>query len=105
MTVFKIKGRDGKPTRLWYGKIRLAPGRWSPRIRLSTDKTASERELAKLQARHDRGVAGLHAPDTDRLKLPIATLKDQYLDSMRRQGLDADHVRITDFMTTRLIAL
>jgi integrase len=91
-------------TRHWFGKVQLGPKAWRT-VRLFTDKTASERELQKLQAQADQRAAGIATPATDKLRQPITTLRDEYLAALERQRHKPDHVRITRFMLDRLIEL
>jgi integrase len=95
-----LVGRDA----VWSGKIKLAKGRWKT-VRLFTDKTASERRLAEPQKAADRGAAGCTTAETDRLGLPIAALATQYIESLRVQKLDPEHIRISEWMLNRLIDL
>jgi len=101
MKVFKIAGRDGKKSANWYGKIKA--GRKWRRVKLFTDKAASVAQLVASQREADKRAAGLITADTDKLALPIRELAKVYLDSLRAQNKDADHVRISEWMLNRLI--
>ena len=77
---FKPKTRDGKPGRCYYGKYKER-GRWV-KVRLFTDKRASEMRLADLQRIAERREAGVvtardgprgHAHAAARRRLPCVT--------------------------------
>ena len=70
--LFKITGRRRKKSRCWYGKVKVG-AQWQ-RVKLFSDKTASERRLRDLQNDADRGEAGLTLVAAKRLSLPIAEL-------------------------------
>jgi hypothetical protein len=102
--VVASRGRDwivvGEST-LYYGKQRLAPGRWKT-VKLFIDRVASERRLAKLQAEYDQRAAAGGGEDVETLQKPIAELRDEYIAT---EGKNADHVRISEFMLDKLIEL
>ncbi|MGH7177927.1 MAG: tyrosine-type recombinase/integrase [Tepidisphaeraceae bacterium] len=102
--VFRIQGRDGKRLANYYGKVCVAPGRWH-REKLYTDKLASERRLRELQIEADRRQSGANTSDTERLARPLSDLIGEYFDSLRQQNRDADHLRISRWMTDKLIGL
>src|SRR5688500_4210119 len=68
-------------SRLYYGKVQLAPGRWKT-VTLFTDKTASERALNDRQKQVDRGAAGMSSAKTDRLRLPLPELVKLYVQNL-----------------------
>jgi len=100
--VFKIKGRDSKKLAHWYGKVKIASKRWQ-RVKLFTDKVASERRLAKLQQQADQRAAGMQTVETDRLAMPLKELVKQYIQSLRSRNIDADHIRITEWSLGQLL--
>ena len=69
--VFKMTGRDGKRLANWYGKVKVAPTH-RRRVKLYTDKIASEKRLRELQIEADRAASGVTNADTGRL-LPVFT--------------------------------
>lgn len=101
MKVFKIAGRDGKKSAKWYGKIQKG-GKWQ-RVKLFSDKAASVTRLTELQREADQRAAGMITADSDKLALPIRDLAKLYVDSLRAQNKDADHVRISEWMLNRMI--
>ena len=100
-SVFKIRGREGKKSSNWYGKVKC--GDIWRRVKLFTDKAASASRLADLQRQADQRAAGMITADTDRLALPISELAKQYIASLRAQNKDAEHVRISEWMLRRMI--
>ncbi len=102
--VFKIKGRNGVALSTYYGKIKVAPKRWE-RVQLFTDKASSRKELAKQQTAADQRRSGMATPDTDRLQLPVAELAKNYVESLRRERCDGEHIRIVTWHNDRLIEL
>src|SRR5687768_18412651 len=52
-------------SRCWYGKVQLGPKAWRT-VRLYSDKTASERELQKLQSQADQRAAGIATRSEER---------------------------------------
>lgn len=101
MTVFKIAGRNGKKSNCWYGKVKDCGG-WK-RVKLFTDKKASVTRLSDLQRVTDQRASGMITADAERLSLPIAELAKQYVDSLRIQHTDAEHIRISEWMLNRMI--
>jgi integrase len=98
--------RAGKKVRspIYYGKIKLGPRRWQ-NVPLFSDKCASERRLTELQREADKRAAGVVTPDLDRLKLPIDDLVRQYIDALKLERRDSEHLRITEWMTKKLLEL
>ncbi len=108
LRVFKITvTRGGKKVKSaeYYGKLKLAPGRWSSKIKLFVDKSASERRLRDLQQQNDRRAAGVLSVESERLELPLRDLLKLYVTELRRRGMKAEHCRLTEWMTGRLIEL
>jgi integrase len=105
--VFKRKLRSGKKSGIWYGKIREGsrPYQTWRVVPLFSDKTASERELQKLQALADRRAQGMITPETDAAAKPLADHVADYLASLKQSGVDSDHLRIVTWMTERLLEL
>ncbi len=102
MKVFKIAMRDGKKSVSWYGKVKVAPRTWQ-KVKLFTDKLASERRLTELQKQADQRAAGMQTADTDRLALPVRELVKQYVASLRAQNVNQDHIRITEWSLNKLV--
>ena len=102
MRLFKIAMRDGKKSANWYGKVKVAPKTWQ-KVKLFTDKLASERKLTKLQKQADQRAAGMQTADTDRLGLSLKELVKQYVQSLRARKVDEDHIRITEWSLNQLV--
>lgn len=102
--VFKLRGRNGKKSPIYYGKLKLAPGRWK-RVALFSDKTASRRRLADMQRQTDQGSAGVMTAQLERLRRPLAELSKDYHVALRLQRKRDDHVRISEWMLKRLFEL
>jgi integrase len=103
-SVFKIKMRDVQRSSCWYGKVKTGPMQ-RRRVKLFSDKSASERRLRELQIEADQRASGIINSDLDRLGRPLSQLVDDYFASLARQKLDADHLRIARWMTDRLVEL
>lgn len=92
-----------RESREWHGKIRLGPKTWR-RVRLFTDKTASQRRLAEMQREADQDNVGVLAlirhADT-----PIADHLAAYLASMRAAGHSPDNIAIADSVLKRAIGV
>src|SRR5262245_16233401 len=84
-------------SRKWYGKVKLGTKTWKT-VQLYTDRTASERRLQDLQRDADLCDSGVKRPDLELLRLPIADLRDRYIESLRQQRRKDAHVKITGFM-------
>lgn len=108
LRVFKIavtrKGKRVKSAE-YYGKVKLGPGAWSSKVKLFVDKTASERRLKELQQQADQRTAGVLTVEIERSQLPIQRLRELYLEDLRQRRMRAEHLRVTDWMTGRLIEL
>ena len=63
-SVFKITGRKGKKLAHWYGKIAVSTDK-RIRVKLFTDKTASERRLMELQREADQRASGVRTVAMD----------------------------------------
>ena len=98
---FKPKTRDGKPGRCYYGKYKER-GRWV-KVRLFTDKRASEMRLADLQRIAERREAGVVTAEMDHAATPMRQHVDDYLASLARGDASAGHLDIAGRMTRRLL--
>src|SRR5262245_36531461 len=94
--------RDGKKSANWYGKIKIGPRNWK-KVKLFTDRVASDRRLAELQRQADQRAAGMQTADTDRLALPLKDLTKQYVQSLRTRRMDPEHVRITEWSLNKIL--
>src|SRR5690348_16558527 len=94
----KVRGRH------YHGKIQLGPKRWK-RVKLFTDKTASERRLGELQRQADMRSAGVTNSDLDRLRRPTDDLLKEYLETLAAERKDEQHVRIAGWITRKLVEL
>src|SRR4051812_17907834 len=101
MKLFKITLRGGKSAH-WYGKVKVAPKTWE-RVKLFTDKLASERRLAELQKDADQREAGMQTADTDRLALPLPELVKQYVTTLKSRNGNPDNVRIAEWMLRKMV--
>src|SRR5450432_3306105 len=95
--VFRLTRRSGKSSTHYYGKIHLGPMQWR-RVKLYTDKITSARKLADLQREADQVDAGYRSAAAEALALPIPELRDRYLATLKSEGKNADHLRISEFM-------
>jgi integrase len=73
------------------------------RVKLFTDKVASERRLHELQRQADQRAVGMHTADTDRHTLPLKDLVKQYVQSLQARNANPDGVRIGEWLLNRLI--
>lgn len=88
----------------WHGRWRDADGKWKWR-KLYRDKKSSRRAWQEFQTRTERRASGVTTADSERLNLPIQELAAQYIESMRVQKKDSEHIRISEWMLNRLIEL
>ena len=100
--LFKPTTAAGKPHRHWHGKFKDDRGRWR-KVRLFTDRRASEKRLADLQADAERRVAGVRTAEMDHADTPMSRHAADYLAALRREGASAGHVDIATRMTSRLL--
>lgn len=91
----------------WYGKLRIGkrPHHQWKTVTLFTDKTASERELAKMQTAEDQRAAGVVTVEMDQAAKPISVHAADYLAAMKQSGVADDHHRIASWMLNRFIEL
>jgi integrase len=100
----------------WFGKLRVGKSphhRWKT-VLLFTDKTASERELAKLQAREDQRAAGVITAEMEHAGKPLigTSAKGEkighipdYLAALKQVGVSDDHHRISTWTMDKLLEL
>lgn len=100
--VFKISMRDGKKSSAWYGKLKVAEGKWS-RVKLYTDKVASERKLVELQRDADRRAAGVRTVDMDHASRPISEHATDYIEALRLEKRDPESIRIAKWQLDYLV--
>src|SRR5271170_7169163 len=103
-SVFKIREREGRKSADYHGKIKLGPG-VQKRVKLFTDRTASERELAKLQKEADQRASGVINSDNQRAAKPLPVLVEEYFSYLATQSSNPEHMRISRWMLDRLIEL
>ncbi len=103
-SVFKIRERDGRKSADYHGKIKLGPGS-QRRVKLFTDRTASERELVKLQKEADQRTSGVINSDSQRAGKPLPVLVEEYFSYLATQSSNREHMRISRWMLDRLIEL
>lgn len=101
-TLFKID-RGGKRSRCYYGKVKVAPGRWR-RIALFTDKIARERRLRELQADAERRASGVIDTTADHAVRPIGEHVDAYLEWLRSKTSSPAHHAIVANLLRRIVA-
>ena len=99
--VFKIVGRDAKKSARWYGKVKEG-GKWL-RVKLFTDKTASERGLNDRQRAADQRESGVRTPAMEFASLPLSKHVADYLASMRLQKPSDDSMRIAEWMLNNVV--
>jgi integrase len=101
MGVFK-RTIKGKKSSKWYGKLRVGKHEWR-NIVLYTDKTASERELMNRQAEMDQRMAGVITPQMEHAPKPLAEHVKDYIEDLRRQNCDSEHVYICELYMDKII--
>ena len=106
MRVFKrtIKAADGRKTKTasWYGKVRVAPGRWQSVV-LCTDKAASVEQLSKLQKAADRRQQGLLTADMEHARRPLSEHLAEFHADPARQELDVRHQQLVKAQLERMV--
>jgi integrase len=100
--LFKMSGRDGRKLANWYGKVKVAPGR-RRRVKLYTDKAASERRLSEIQQEADQRAAGVVTAAMDFASFSIQQHADAYLNALRLEKRDSDTLRIAEWSLEKLI--
>jgi hypothetical protein len=109
--VLKMMGRGGKKLAHWYGKIRLEDNA-RQRVKLFTDKIASERRLIELQHEADQRAAGVITAEMEHAGKPLiaTTPKGEkighipdYLAALRLEKLNDETVRIATWTLDRLV--
>ena len=101
-SIFKPKTAAGRPHKHWHGKFKDERGRWR-KVRLFTDRRASEKRLADLQADAERRLTGVRTAEMDHADTPMSRHAADYLAALRREGASAGHVDIVTRMTSRLL--
>jgi hypothetical protein len=91
----------------WQGKLRIGkpPHHTWKTVRLFADKTASERELMKMQTIEDQRAAGVITPEMEHAGKPLAVHIADYLAAMKQVGVSEDHYRISKWTLEKLITL
>jgi integrase len=100
--LFKITGRDSHKLANWYGKVKVADGK-RKRVKLFTDKLASERRLTDLQREADQRAAGVRTLAMDFAGLSIQQHADVYLAALQLEKLDDETLRNAKWTLDKLI--
>ncbi len=100
--VFKIAGRNGKKLAHWYGKVAVSADK-RIRVKLFTDKTASERRLMALQQEADQRASGVRTVAMDYALLSVQQHSKDYMASLMLEKRDADTLRIAQWTMDRLL--
>jgi integrase len=101
-SVFKITGRKGKKLAHWYGKIAVSTDK-RIRVKLFTDKTASERRLMELQREADQRASGVRTVAMDYAMVSVDQHAKDYLESLRLEKRDTGTLRIGEWTLDKLI--
>jgi len=100
--VFKMAGRDGRKLAHWYGKIAVSADK-RIRVKLFTDKTASERRLIELQHEADQRASGMRTTAMDFAMVSVQQHAKDYMASLQLEKRDFDTLRIGEWTLDRLI--
>src|SRR5262245_8697952 len=100
----KYRRKDGRSgeSKKWYGKVRLANGRWRS-VPLSTDKQAAQAMYRELLSREERRRAGLVDEFAESLTTGIQELVPKYLKHLELKGRCPRHVRDTTRLLDRVL--
>ncbi len=89
----------------YYGRYKNEFGSWAKTPKLSNDRAAAQQMLNEIQRDADKRRAGIVTPLMDQAARPVAEHVKDYMDDLKRQHLDAMHLRITENTMTRLAEL
>ena len=91
----------------YYGKLRVGkkPHHHWKTVPLFSDKTASERELNRLQCHEDRKAAGVVTVEMSYAAKPLAEHAADYLAALKLMGVSDEHYRIAKWTLERLLTL
>lgn len=103
MKLFKRQRPDGTDYPCYYGRYRDAAGKWK-KVKLFTDKRASERRLAEFQTNADQRAAGCLTVEMDHAKRPISEHVADYLKWLGGESRRPDSVRIATSTLNKLVA-